>query len=305
MTLIGEEDAPVAALVHDPAALSDPGLLAGVAAAAGLAVANVRLQAEVAERVHEVTASRRRLLEAGDAERRRLGEQLDEGPEARLAEVAARLERLAAGAGGAGGATLRGLSDELATTRAQLQEFAQGIRPRTLTDAGLRPALAELARQSSVPVEIDVPDRRFAPAHELAAFFVCSEALANVAKYADATRARMAVVASERRAPGPGRGRRRRRRGCAARVRPARSCGPRRGARRAAARREPGRRRDTRRGEPADRWRRHAVIWDDRAVVYRVVACTVALAAAAVTVAVVRADPGDSLAGGSALGSDG
>jgi signal transduction histidine kinase len=197
VTLVGEEGAPVAALVHDPTALSDPGLLAGVAAAARLAVANVRLQADVAERVHEVTASRRRLMEAGDEERRRLGEQLDEGPEARLAEVATRLERLAAGAGGAAAATLRGLSDELGTTRVRLQEFAQGIRPRTLTEAGLQPALAELARQSSVPVEVDVPDRRFAPAHELAAFFLCSEALANVAKYADATRARMTVAASE------------------------------------------------------------------------------------------------------------
>jgi signal transduction histidine kinase len=197
VTLIGDPDAPVAAVVHDPAALSDPGLVTGVAAAARLAVANARLQADVARRVGEVTASRRRLVEAGDEERRRLGEQLDAGPEARLADVAARLERLAAGIGGEDGAALRHLTDEVATTRRQLHEFGQGIRPRTLTDGGLRPALAELGRQASVRVEVDVPDGRFAPAQELVAYFVCSEALANIAKYADASQARIAVTASD------------------------------------------------------------------------------------------------------------
>jgi signal transduction histidine kinase len=63
----------------------------------------------------------------------------------------------------------------------------------------LRPALDELARQSSVPVEIEVPERRFAPALELAAYFVCSESLANVAKHAEASRVRMAVAHSEHR----------------------------------------------------------------------------------------------------------
>jgi signal transduction histidine kinase len=197
VTLIGEEGAPLAALVHDPAALSDPGIVTAVAAAARLAIANVRLQADVAGRVQDVAASRRRLVEAGDEERRRLGEQLGEGPEARLTEVAARLERLAADAGGEVGATLRRLSDEMAITRVQLQEFAQGVRPRTLTDGGLGPALAELAEQSSIPVEVGVPDARFAPAQELVAYFVCSEALANIAKYADASHARVTVVASQ------------------------------------------------------------------------------------------------------------
>ena len=301
VTLIGEAGAPIAAVVHDPAALSDPGLVAGVTAAARLAVANVRLQAEVAGRVQEMTASRRRLVEAGDEERRRLGEQLGEGPETRLADVAARLERLAAGTGGEIGATLRHLTDEVATTRTQLREFGQGIRPRTLTDGGLRPALAELARQSSVRVDVDVPDDRFAPAHELVAYFVCSEALANIAKYADASQARITVIASDGELAitvgddGVGGADARQR------LRPPRSRGPRGGTRRAAARREPGRRRDARRGGAAGDWRRRSVIWDDRAVVYRVVAWTVALSAAVVTVVVVRGEPSDSLAGDSVL----
>jgi signal transduction histidine kinase len=197
VTLIGEDRAPLAALVHDPAALADPQLATAVAAAARLAVANVRLQAEVARQLDDVAASRRRLMEAGDEERRRLGEQLDEGPEARLAEVAERLGRLAVDSGGEGGAILRRLTDDVATSRAQLQDLAQGIRPRALTAGGLRPSLAELARQSSVPVEVEVPDSRFAPALELVAYFVCSEALANVAKHAHAARVRIEVTASD------------------------------------------------------------------------------------------------------------
>ena len=196
VTMIGDEDEPVAALVHDPAALADPQLAAAVASAARLAVANARLQAEVAARVDDVAASRRRLVEAGDEERRRLGEQLGDGPEARLADVAARLERLADGVDGEAGATLRRLTGDLVTSRAQLQDLAQGIRPRTLTTGGLRPALAELARQSNAAVVVAAPDVRFAPALELVAYFVCSEALANIAKHADARRVHIAVTAS-------------------------------------------------------------------------------------------------------------
>jgi signal transduction histidine kinase len=199
VTLIGEEGAPIAALVHDPATLADPGLVTAVTAATRLAVANVRLQAEIAGRLDDMAASRRRLVEAGDEERRRLGEQLGDGPEARLAEVAARLDRLAAGSRGDAEATLAGLIDEVATSRAQLQDLAHGIRPRTLTAGGLRPAIDELARQSTVPVDVEVPHRRFAPALELAAYFVCSESLANVAKHAKASRVLVEVAHSEHR----------------------------------------------------------------------------------------------------------
>jgi signal transduction histidine kinase len=196
-TLIGGPDAPVAALVHDPATLSDPGLLEAVAAAAALAVANVRLQTDVAGRVREVAASRRRLVEAGDDERRRLAAQCCEGPEARLAEVAARLERLAGDADGDAAAALRRLTDDVLIAGTRLQEFAQGIRPWLLDDGGLPAALTELVEPSSVPVDVDVPDRRFAPAQELVAYYVCSEALANVAKYADASHVRVEVAATD------------------------------------------------------------------------------------------------------------
>ena len=196
-TLIGEPEAPVAALVHDPATLSDPRLLEAVAAAAGLAVANVRLQADIAGRVRDVAASRRRLVEASDEERRRLAAQCRDGPERRLADVAARLERLADDADGDAAATLRRLSDEVVIARGRLQEFAQGIRPHTLDEGGLPAALAELVAQSQIPVTLAVPDRRFPPTHELVAYFVCSEALANVAKYADASHVDVKVATAD------------------------------------------------------------------------------------------------------------
>ena len=196
--LIGEPSAPLAALVHDPAALADPQLTTAVAAAARLAVANVRLQAEIERQLHDVAASRRRLMVAGDEERRRLGEQLADGPEARLAEVAARLERVAADSQGEAHEVLTRLTGDVASSRAQLQDLGQGIRPRALTAGGLRPALDELARQSAIPVDVAVPEGRFTPALELVAYFVCSEALANIAKHAHASQARVTLLASER-----------------------------------------------------------------------------------------------------------
>jgi signal transduction histidine kinase len=147
--------------------------------------------------VRDVAASRRRLVEAGDEERRRLAAECREGPEERLAEVAARLKQLADDKDGEAAATFRRLTDEVMIARTRLRDFAQGIRPRLLGERGLRAALAELVEQSGVPVTLDVPDRRFPPAQELVAYYVCSEALANVAKYAHASHVNVDVAAAD------------------------------------------------------------------------------------------------------------
>ena len=195
VTIVDHDGAPVAALVHDPAALRDETLERSVAAAVRLALANVRLQAEVAERVREVAASRRRLLEAGDEQRRRLRQQLRGGAEQGLSEVSDHLAALVAGRRGETAAALGALVDELDAARTDLARFAQGVHPRALTKQGLRAALSELADRAAVPVVLDVTDRRFSAPHEAAAFFVCSEGLANVAKYAEASGVRIAVAA--------------------------------------------------------------------------------------------------------------
>jgi signal transduction histidine kinase len=79
-----------------------------------------------------------------------------------------------------------------------LQELAAGLHPRELADAGLAVALAPLAERSPFPVELAISNERLPPELEAAAFFVCSEALANIAKYASASRAAVSVTRSDR-----------------------------------------------------------------------------------------------------------
>jgi signal transduction histidine kinase len=187
VTVVEDGATPVAALAHDPAALRDETLARSVAAAVRLALANVRLQTDIAERVREVEASRRRLVEAGDEQRRHLREQLRGGAEQALADVSHGLVAAVAGREGETATALVELVDELDAARTDLARFAQGVHPKALTEHGLSVALDELAGQAVVPVAVDVPLRRFAAPQEAAVFFLCSEALANVAKYADAS----------------------------------------------------------------------------------------------------------------------
>jgi signal transduction histidine kinase len=195
VTVVRDDGAAVAALVHDPAALRDDELAASVAAAARLAVVNIRIQAEVADRMREVAASSRRLVETADEERRRLAHELRAGPERRLLALSSRLARLGAARGGAAAHDLRRLAAELDVARDDLLGFAQGVHPRALTERGLGAALAQLVESAPVPVTLSVTDRRFEAAQEAAAFFVCSEGLANVAKYASAKRVHISVTA--------------------------------------------------------------------------------------------------------------
>lgn len=185
VTYLQEGGQQVAALVHDAAVLDDPALVDAVAAAAGVAVANARLQADVRARVTEVEASRRRIVEAGDTERRRLERELRDGAQRRLAHVAELL--------GDGGAAVADIRKELHAAVAALTEFAHGVHPRALTEDGLAAALAELRQRCPVPVQVSVPEQRLEPAVEAAVYFLCSEALANAAKYALASQAAVTI----------------------------------------------------------------------------------------------------------------
>jgi signal transduction histidine kinase len=88
----------------------------------------------------------------------------------------------------ADGASIGTLEAELDEARRELREFAQGIHPAALTESGLVPALTLLARHSTIPVAVDGTIERLPEPIEAALFFVCSEALANVAKHAAASR---------------------------------------------------------------------------------------------------------------------
>jgi len=194
VTIVREDDEPLAALVHDRAALADPELLDSVAAASRIAIVNARLQAEVRSQLEDIEASRRRIIEAGDMQRQRLERELHEGAEQRLAEVAVLLDEIGKGASPAFGAMLEETLAELERAQAELIEFARGVHPRVLTEGGLAAALADLAGRAPVPVDLAVTDRRFPAAVEAAVYFVCSEALTNVGKYAEASRATIEVT---------------------------------------------------------------------------------------------------------------
>lgn len=184
VTAITDEGRHVAALVHDRAIADDQRLLHAAVSVGRLAAANSRLQHEVVGAIEDVAASRRRLVEAGIEQRRRLGVELRDGAERRLADVAQRLDRLAANGAAP---QLDEVRSGLARAREDLHGFAQGIHPRSLTEQGLAAALGEIAAAMPLRVDLDVTPERLLPNVEAATYFVCAEALANVGKHARAT----------------------------------------------------------------------------------------------------------------------
>jgi signal transduction histidine kinase len=198
VTTVEREGQPVAVLVHDPAVLEDPGLLEAVASAAQLAASNARLRAAVQARVVELEVSRRRILMARDEERRRLEHRLREGAERRLGELADTLRR---GRRFASGERTRDqmahAEDQLARTLEELRRLAHGLHPRVLSEHGLVGALAALAKDLSLPVEIKISDDQLPERVAVAVYFVCAEALTNVAKHAAAAHIAVAVTSSD------------------------------------------------------------------------------------------------------------
>jgi signal transduction histidine kinase len=193
VTLLERNGVREAAIIHEASLLDEPGLIASVASAMRLAVENDRLTAEVEDQLAEVRASRARIVAAGDIERQRLERDLHDGAQQRLVSLtlALRLARTRLGDDADPGVklSLEQASDEARAALSELRELARGIHPQILTEAGLEPAIESLAARSPVPVTVEVvdPEVRFAPSIEAIAYFVVSESLANVAKYAAAT----------------------------------------------------------------------------------------------------------------------
>jgi PAS domain S-box-containing protein len=145
----------------------------------------------------QLAASRARLVEASDAERRRLERNLHDGAQQRLLALSLTM-RLAQARVAADPDEARRLLDnavdELAAALAELRELARGIHPAVLSERGLAAALAGAVQRAPFPVEIEtVPDQRLPEAVEVAAYYLVSEALTNVAKYANASAAKVAV----------------------------------------------------------------------------------------------------------------
>ena len=144
----------------------------------------------------ELASSRLRIVEASDAERRRIERNLHDGAQQRLVTLALslRIAERKLGDDPQAGAVLAQASEELALTLTELRELARGIHPAVLTDRGLGPALETLAARAPVPVELVVTARERLPEPvEATVYYVVAEALTNVAKYADASAARVSV----------------------------------------------------------------------------------------------------------------
>ena len=191
---IDDHGQPAALLVQDAALSHDQQLTQDVVAALRLALGNARLQTDVRAHVVELSRVRRRLVETADLQQRQLEADLAGGPQRRLSEAARLLARASSEADPGLRARLEAAQDEVARAQVELHELTLGIRPPTLDSGGLAAALPALVdRSSPARVTLEVTPSRLPPAVEGALYFVCTEALVNVAKHARASQAAVEI----------------------------------------------------------------------------------------------------------------
>jgi signal transduction histidine kinase len=182
---------PLAQVLHNPLRGRDPSLLRQVVEAGGLAIEIGRLRVELRRQLAEVRASRTRIVEAGNAERRRLERDLHDGAQQRLVSIGLALRhaqhQLTTAAVQQAGHTLDGAVAEISAAIAEMRELAHGL-PLAQLDAGLAPAFRELSRRAPLRVEVTAPEERFDRDVEAAGYYIGCEGLTNAIKHAGATR---------------------------------------------------------------------------------------------------------------------
>ncbi|WP_432571667.1 sensor histidine kinase [Kineococcus sp. SYSU DK005] len=184
---------PAGALVHSSTSPPDAQVLEGVLRALTLLVGNLRLQEELQEQLRQVRASRARLVDAADAERRRIERDLHDGAQQhlvvsaldvhlareRLHEDPERAEQL-----------LRRAEESLRAAVEEIRALARGLHPALLQQEGIGAAVRSLSERLPLHVALeDATSRRYPPAIETTAYFVLAEALVNVVKHAGTTEA--------------------------------------------------------------------------------------------------------------------
>ncbi|MBA2294408.1 MAG: histidine kinase [Actinobacteria bacterium] len=198
-TILERDGRRVGVLIHDAALRDDPELIEAAGAATRLALDNQRLADELRTQLDEVRASRTRIVEAGTAERQRLERNLHDGAQQQLVTLALLLQlartRPSVKTDEELAETLEEAGRLARATLAEIRALAHGLHPAILTEEGLGGALEWLAQSAPVPVRVEVaPRERLSEPVEAAAYFVVSEALTNVAKYARATEATVSAV---------------------------------------------------------------------------------------------------------------
>jgi signal transduction histidine kinase len=196
-TLIEMNGAHVAALLHHRSLDDEPELLDAVSAAAGIALENGRLHAELQARLEELRGSRGRVIEAGQKERQRLERDLHDGAQQRLISLSLDLSLLEARLSDDPGAraSLDQARQEIARSLEELRAVARGIHPAVVTGHGLAVAVESLAASAPLPVRLTVAvDGRLPERLEVAAYYVICESLANIGKHAQATSATVDVA---------------------------------------------------------------------------------------------------------------
>jgi signal transduction histidine kinase len=196
-TLIDREGAHVAALLHDPALDDEPELLNAVTAAAGIALENGRLHAELRARLEELRGSRARIIEVAQKERQRLERDLHDGAQQRLIALSLDLTRLEdrVRSDPTAKASLDQARREISLSLAELRDVARGIHPAVVSGHGLDVALEQLAARAHVPVRLTVAvEGRLPERVEVAAFYLVSESLTNIGKHSSATAATVDIA---------------------------------------------------------------------------------------------------------------
>lgn len=177
--------------------LPEEKLLEDLASQAGLVLSNVRLNAELMDRLEELSASRQRLVTAQDEERRRIERNLHDGAQQQLVALKLRVA-MAARKAQDHAPDYKALLDQIAADTDDalqtLRDLARGIYPPLLAAEGLEVALNAQARKLAIPVEVTSNEpRRFSQEVEAAVYFCCLEALQNISKHAGATGASISL----------------------------------------------------------------------------------------------------------------
>ena len=186
-----------ALLVHDASLLEDPALLQAATASARVALQNAHLHIELQARLAELRGSRARIVEAGQKERQRLERNLHDGAQQRLVSLSLQLSLLQTelGDGPRAREKLESARSEIAACLTELRELARGLHPAVVSGHGLEVALEQLVARAGVPVELRIDSGgRLPEALEVAAFYLVSEALANIGKYAGASAAKVEIT---------------------------------------------------------------------------------------------------------------